>query len=923
MKENLKKESASRLFLFAPDAVEGDSSRTELLGGKGAGLASMTEAGLQVPPGFTIPIPTCAWYHENGQAWPEHLKQEVQRYVKRLEKITGQTYGAGADPLLISVRSGAAQSMPGMMDTILNCGLHPKLEESLSNKEHFWKVYAQFVRQFGHTVSEISLDRLDEIAEQSGSFKEQAERSIEFYEEDTGNTFPVDPWDALYECINAVFDSWNNERAKIYRKAHGLTHLLGTAVNIQTMFDSEVSGIAFTADPSAPDRDVIIIESAYGLGESIVSGDVAPDRWVLDSKSLEIEVRDLGCKDAAMFGLTGAPAADFDPNAASLTDEQINELAKLSLRVEGYCKTPVDIEWGLKNGKFSLLQSRAVRGLDVARDVEKGRLEEVERLKELTPKGGKVWTVHNLAETLSAPTPLTWDVIREFMSGNGGYGRMYRDFGYRPADRVCEKGFLELICGRIYTDPDRAAEFYWKGMPFAYDHAEILENPGTLEAAPTHFDPERADGVFLLRLPGTLCVMFLNVKRIKKARARAKENFEVALVPYLENLSVWKEKDLSVLSAAELCTELKERIQLVMGDFGKESLKPGFFGGMARAELEKKLIQILCSTEGGALCQTLTSGLDGDSTMEQEAFLCRVVDGKESLEEFLERYGHRTTDEMELSVPRWREDPSYLEEIIRTATPSENADAEGNTAEIHHALKKDEQLLAMKELFVTLEKQGGAFMHDELQALALEAQQLLPYRETGKHYLMMGYEQIRRVLVELGQRLEIGDDLFFLRLEELETFEANREKQIPVIKKRKIRWTSQKRLDHPNLINSDEIEKLGLPREIKAASSLSGNSLSGGIAEGIARIVYRPHEAVDVHGSILVCPSTDPSWTSLFTRISGLVVERGGVLSHGAITARDFGIPAAACPDATKIIKNGDRIRVDGDRGHVTIIEDG
>lgn len=214
-------------------------------------------------------------------------------------------------------------------------------------------------------------------------------------------------------------------------------------------------------------------------------------------------------------------------------------------------------------------------------------------------------------------------------------------------------------------------------------------------------------------------------------------------------------------------------------------------------------------------------------------------------------------------------------------------------------------------------------MEADVTSMAREAQALLPYREVGKHYLLMGYELIRTVLVELGRRWNLGRDLFFLRLEDLSHFESDAEQLKSELARRKIRWQSAQRLDLPDVIDSRELDALGLPRKIEAAKKMDALSLSAGVVTGTARIVFNPNEATDLPDDcILVCPSTDPSWTALFTRIKGLIVERGGVLSHGAITARDFSIPAVACSDTTQIIDDGAHVRVDGDRGHITIIED-
>ena len=909
------------VYFFGDGAAEGDPSRKDILGGKGASLAAMSASGLRVPPGFTISIACCRCYHEQGGRWPEGLEGRVRDYMARLEASTGRQFGAGRRPLLVSVRSGAAQSMPGMMDTILNCGLHPALADELPDPERFWQVYAAFVRQFGSTVAGISVADWEEAAPAASDGKAGAEAAISLYEERTGEAFPRTPWDALKQCVNAVFESWNNERAIAYRHAHGLGHLEGTAVNVQAMFESRVSGIAFTANPLRPDADELIIESSYGLGESVVSGDVTPDRFVVDSRTLEVRERAIGNKGQVIRALGEDDDAEaLDPQAPSLTEAQVRELAGIALDVERHFGFPVDVEWGLANGEFALLQARAVRGLDVAHDVEQGRREEIARLRGLVGDGHRVWIIHNLAETLPAPTPLTWDVMRRFMSGDGGYGLMYRDFGYRPSSRVRREGFLALVCGRIYTDPDCASEQFWEGLPVKYDRDEILENPAVLEAAPSTFDAARADGKFLLRLPGTLWGMLRARSLTKLARREAVRRFrEEVLPPYLAYVRQKRRQDLSALGTEALIREVHERIGRVMDDFGKESLKPGYFGGIARAQLHGHLVRLLGPQEGERLTQVLTSGLEGNTTVEQNAMQYRVARGEVSREAFLEEFGHRAVGEMELANPRYREHPSQLDQTGPIDAPG----AEHSPEALHRrsAHKREEAMSSLPEL---LDECGGSCFREELESLASEAQELLPYREVGKHYLMMGYELIRLALLEVGRRYGVGDDLFFLRLDELGRFAECREDLSAKIERRKVRWQSQQRLDLPDVIDSAELDDLGLPRQFADARELDGVALSPGTFLGTARIIRHPSEARDLGSDcILVCPSTDPSWTALFMRIKGLVVERGGVLSHGAIVARDFGIPAVACPDATGIIKDGAGIRVDGNRGHITVIEEG
>ncbi len=910
----------ARIYFFSASNAEGDISLKQVLGGKGAGLAAMCKAGLPVPPGFTIPISCCQYYHEHDKQWPPGLEENIHAYVKRLEEECGKTFGTSANPLLVSVRSGAARSMPGMMDTILNCGMHLELADVFDEQSEFWSVYVQFIKQFAHTVAGVDLELLDRTAvvhSEDGEIfnRETALALIKLYEQEAKRDFPDSAWQALKQCIDAVFDSWNNERAIIYRETHGLNDLEGTAVNIQSMFNSEISGIAFTANPSKPQVDEIVIESAYGLGESVVSGDVSPDRFILDGKTLELKEQYIGNKAHMMRGLSSSALLEnIDPLASSLSNEQIREVGQVAKKVEEYFGFAVDIEWGLENGKLALLQSREIRGLDVVRDQELGRQAEIARLRDLINGKRKVWVTHNLGETLRFPTPMTWDIMSEFMSGRGGYGEMYRDFGYQPSETVKQTGFLELICGRIYVDPERAASLFWSSMPLKYDDAQILENPSVLESAPMVFDAERADGAFLLKLPSSIIAMFKTSRRMKRAAADALATFtQEALPPYLSYVQEKRKQDISGLSVPELLQELDARIDRVMTKFGKESLKPGFIGGMARAKLEGMLTQLMGADQGKRLTQQLCSGLDGDTTVEQNQMLFEVAKGSDSLDTFLERYGHRAVAEMELSNLRFREDQSFL---LKTMARQKDQSTPG--PDELHEVNKQKRLKLSQEMPGVLKQWGGSFLQKEFDQALYEAQTLLPYRESGKHYLMMGYELIRDVLLELGKKLNIGSDIFYLCREELTDVDAAQKH----IQQRKVRWQSAQRLDMPDIVDSEDLDDLGLPRQLEAKSEYAGVAIAPGSFVGTARIVSSPGEAGELADDcVLVCPSTDPSWTALFTSIKAVIVERGGVLSHGAITARDFGIPAVSYPDICSLVKDGDRLRVDGDSGQIVVIE--
>lgn len=835
-------ETRKLVYFFGAGQAEADGSLVSIVGGKGASLADMTRAGLPVPPGFTISAECCqdVLAHPSLQ-WPTGLQEQVQQAMHRLEQLTARVFGQSDLPLLVAVRSGAAISMPGMMDTILNVGMHATLS----------------------------------------------------------------PWDELVQCINAVFKSWNSQRAIAYRQRHHIDGVLGTAVTIQAMFPSQVAGVVFTADPNDPAANRMIIEASLGLGEVVVSGEVTPDRFLVPR--------------------TPGQPMEFIPGRSPqhspvLNSLQVEQLCQLGLKVESHFGKPVDIEWGLADGHLVLLQCRPIKGLDLASAAQDVRRQEIARLGAIAGSQEKIWVAHNLGETLRAPTPLTWDIVRHFMSGRGGFGLLYQDLGFRPSLAIAEEGFLDLICGRIYADPNRLAGLFWDGIPLVYDTQTIVRDRSTLDRPPTKFAPERADGWFLLSLPRLIASAIRSSWRIRRHRRTAKQHFQQhVLPPYLAYIQEKSNQELSQLSTTQLLDELHERRKRILDEFGQESLKPGFFAGLAFSSLQRTLIQLMGTERGNELLNSLTMGLEGDTTAEQNIALDQLANGQIPIEAFLDRFGHRAINEMELAEPRWREDPQQVKAMAGTMHRHNEVPPQTS-----HREKVDKRHRTQKALPQLLARCGGSSLHQRIEKDLAEVQSLLVYREAGKHYLMMGYELIRLAIMELAHRWQIGNDVFFLHLDELGRFEADKVALLPQIHQRKLRWEAAQRLYTPDIIESQNLDSLGMPRAIASGNHLKGVALSAGIAEGIVRLATDPREIADLGKDyILVCPSADPNWTWLFVHARGLIVERGGVLSHGAIVARDFGIPAVACSEAMRHLRDGQKIRLDGNHGTVQILNGG
>ncbi|HEU5406035.1 MAG TPA: pyruvate, phosphate dikinase, partial [Gaiellaceae bacterium] len=244
----------------------------ELLGGKGIGLAEMTQLGIPVPAGFTITTEACRAYMRSGGT-VEGLEEEVAKHIQQLEERTGKRFGDAEDPLLVSVRSGAAISMPGMMDTILNVGLNDEsvlgLARSTGNEEFAQDCYRRLIQMFGETVDGIPHERF--------SIDDTAARAREIYERETGGGFPQDAREQLQRAITAVFDSWKSPRAQVYRQTYGIPDDLGTAVNVVQMVfgnkgDHSATGVCFTRDPSTGEQGVYGEYLLNAQGEDVVAG---------------------------------------------------------------------------------------------------------------------------------------------------------------------------------------------------------------------------------------------------------------------------------------------------------------------------------------------------------------------------------------------------------------------------------------------------------------------------------------------------------------------------------------------------------------------------------------------------------------------------------------------------------------------------
>jgi pyruvate,orthophosphate dikinase len=344
------------VYFFGNGQAEGSARLRDLLGGKGAGLAEMTNAGLPVPPGFTITTEACRIFYENGGRLPAEIEEEIERALRRLEELRGERLGDRERPLLVSVRSGAKFSMPGMMDTILNLGLNDVTVEALArrtqNPRFAYDCYRRFVQMFGNVVLGVEKRKFEERIEAkkrergvhhdteltAEDLKALVREFKQLITEETGKDFPEDPHEQLVQARDAVFRSWNNERAITYRQIHNIPHDLGTAVNVQAMVfgnmgETSGSGVGFTRNPATGEKELFGEFLPNAQGEDVVAGIRTP----LPLQKLR-----------------------------ELLPDVYRQLEEIAERLERHYRDVQDFEFTVQEGQLFMLQTRSAKRTGLA-----------------------------------------------------------------------------------------------------------------------------------------------------------------------------------------------------------------------------------------------------------------------------------------------------------------------------------------------------------------------------------------------------------------------------------------------------------------------------------------------------------------------------------------------------------------------------
>jgi pyruvate,orthophosphate dikinase len=443
------------VYSFGDGSAEGDAGLRDLLGGKGANLAEMSSLGLPVPPGFTITTAACNWYYSNGRKFPPELAAQIDAALGAVEAVTGRRFGSAQTPLLVSVRSGARASMPGMMDTVLNLGLNDETIEALAREAHderfAYDSYRRFIQMYGDVVLGVDHDLFEEILEDAkaeAGHEQDTEMSADEWRKvivafkalvrkETGADFPQDPREQLWGAIGAVFASWMNQRAITYRRLHAIPEEWGTAVNVQAMVfgnmgETSATGVAFTRNPSTGENRLYGEFLVNAQGEDVVAGIRTP--------------QDL--TEAARI----ASGSD-KPSLEKLMPDAFAQFIDIAGRLERHYRDLHDLEFTIERGKLWMLQTRsgkrtAKAALRIAVEMaEEGLISREEAVRRIDPA-----SLDQLLHPTIAPGAKR-DVIANGLPASPGAATGEIVFSSEDAEEAKAQG-RNVILVRVETSPE-------------------------------------------------------------------------------------------------------------------------------------------------------------------------------------------------------------------------------------------------------------------------------------------------------------------------------------------------------------------------------------------------------------------------------------------------------------------------------------
>ncbi len=725
--------------------------------------------------------------------------------------------------------------------------------------------------------------------------------------------------EAILKHISKCWASLFTERAVTYRIQNGFDHRkVHLSVVVQKMVFPQAAGILFTADPITFNRKVLSIDAGFGLGEALVSGLVNADIYKV--RNGKVIYKKIFAKKRAVYALKdgGTQARGIAPerqNRQALTDEQIVELAHMGRKIEAHFGCPQDIEWCLADDTFYIVQSRPITTLypiPEAGDQENHVYVSVGHQQMMTdpikPLGLSFFLLTTPAPMRKAGGRLFVDVTPMLASPDSRENLL----GAMGQHDPLMKDALMTIIERgdfIKSLPEPGPGNSNKPVSSAGFHTQI-EN-----------DPEIVSG--LIKASQTL---------IEELKHNIRTKSGVDLFDFiLEDIQILKkilfdpQSSAVFMAAMDASSWLNQKMMEWLGEKNAaDTLSQSVLNNIT-SEMGLALLDVADVIRPYPEVIAYLQHVKGDDFLDGLVKLDGGQETRDAIHVFLNKYGMRCAGEIDITKTRWSEKPITLVPVILGNIKNFAPGAANRKFEqgLQEALKKEQELLGrLKQL------PDGEQKAEETKRMIDLVRNFIGYREYPKYGMINRYFVYKQALLkEAEQLVQTGvihekEDIYYLTFEELREAVRTNKLDYKIVSIRKDEYKYYEKLTPPRVITSDgEIVAGAYKRENLPAGAIAGLPVSSGVIEGRARVVLNMEDADLEEGDILVTAFTDPSWTPLFVSIKGLVAEVGGLMTHGAVIAREYGLPAViGVENATKLIKDGQRIRVNGTEGYVEIL---
>ncbi|MDA1967820.1 phosphoenolpyruvate synthase [Bacillus cereus] len=865
---------------FVLDFQEIEKVQLSLVGGKGLNLGELTNIqGIQVPEGFCV---TTLGYEKAIEQ-----NEEFQTLLQQLTKLK------------MEERAQIGEMSKKIREVIMAVQIPSDVVESV----------AHYLSRFGneHAYAVRSSATAEDLP--YASFAGQQDTYLNIIGEE-----------AILQHVRKCWGSLFTERAVTYRMQNGFEHnQVSICVVIQKMVFPEASGILFTADPITSNRKVLSIDASFGLGEALVSGLVSADNYKV--KEDEIVEKVIATKKLAIYGRKegGTERKKIAPNkqkVQTLTEQQILQLARIGRQIEAYFGCPQDIEWCLVDDTIYIVQSRPITTLYPIPEVNDGENHvyiSVGHQQMMTdamkPLGLSFFLLTTSAPMRKAGGRLFLDATQRLASPAS---RDYLINTLGKSDPLVRDALTTIVKRdnfiKLLPD-DEKGKSVGKSVPPANSQPEIENDPAIVTNLIQNSQASLEELKQNMQLKSGVDVLDFILEDIQQLKKVLFNPQSIAVIMAGMNASTW----------------INEKMEQWLGEKNAADMLSQSVQNNVTSEMGLALMDVADVIRPYKEVITYLQHVEDDSFLNELVQFKGGEEARDAILTFLNKYGMRCSGEIDITKTRWSEKPTTIIPMILNNIRDFEYGASKRKFEegLQEALKKEEELVDRLQHL-----SGGKQKVEETKRMIRNIRNFIGYREYPKYGMINRYFIYKQALLKEAEKLvQSGvirevDDIYYLTFEELHEVVCTNKLDYELMQKQKNDYKLYEKLTPPRIMTSDgEIITGKYKRENLPDDAIVGLPVSSGVIEGRARVILNMEEANLEEGDILVTAFTDPGWTPLFVSIKGLVTEVGGLMTHGAVIAREYGLPAVVgVENATKLIKDGQRIRVHGTEGYIEVL---